>query len=83
MWGWYDDELALVTPWGFDVSNIGLPVAVWQGSEDWATPPAHGAWLVDHIPRSRAHLLAGHGHLSLGLDSYGLILDDLMAIAGP
>lgn len=81
IWGWYDDELAFVTPWGFDVGDINAPVAIWQGSQDRNTPFGHGEWLVSHLPRVHPHLLPDHGHLSLGVDSFGLILDDLLTIA--
>jgi pimeloyl-ACP methyl ester carboxylesterase len=80
-WGWYDDEIALVTPWGFDLGEIDVPVAVWHGREDRFTPFAHGDWLASHIPGVRPHLLTDHGHLSLGVDSFGLILDDLLTLA--
>jgi pimeloyl-ACP methyl ester carboxylesterase len=81
IWGWHDDELAFLRPWGFDVREIRGPVAVWQGSQDRMTPFAHGEWLALRIPRSRPHLLSDHGHLSLGVNSFGPILDDLLAIA--
>jgi pimeloyl-ACP methyl ester carboxylesterase len=81
LWGWHDDELAFVTPWGFDVGDINVPVAMWQGSQDRFTPFGHGEWLASHIPAGHPHLLADHGHLSLGVDSFGLILDDLLTIA--
>jgi pimeloyl-ACP methyl ester carboxylesterase len=80
IWGWHDDELAFVRPWGFDVRDINAPVAIWQGSQDRFTPFAHGEWLALHTPGVHAHLLAEHGHLSLGVDSFGVILDDLLTI---
>jgi pimeloyl-ACP methyl ester carboxylesterase len=81
IWGWYDDEVALVTPWGFELGDLNLPVAIWQGSQDRMTPLAHGEWLASQIPGAHPHLLPDHGHLSLGVNSFGLILDDLLNIA--
>ena len=81
IWGWHDDELAFVTPWGLDLGDINVPVAIWQGSHDRMTPRAHGDWLASHIPGVHPHLLADEGHLSRGVNSFGLILDELLAIA--
>ena len=79
--GWYDDDKAFVWPWGFDLAAVGCDVAVWHGGEDRMVPFAHGSWLVEHLPRPRAHLLAAEGHLSLLVGGFGRILDDLLELA--
>ena len=77
-WGWYDDDLAFVRPWGFDVSSIAVPVSVWQGRHDLMVPFSHGEWLVEHVADARSHLRPEHGHLSLAVGAIGAIFDDLL-----
>lgn len=77
-----DDGLAAVSPWGFDVADIRVPVAVWQGRQDAMVPYAHGTWLATHVPHARAHLFDDEGHLSLvaRLEEVLLDLQQLAAI---
>lgn len=78
--GWRDDDIAFVTPWGFDLPSIQTPVAVWQGGADMMVPLAHGAWLAAHIPGSEEHLLPEEGHISLVVNKIGDVLDGLLAM---
>ena len=76
-----DDGLAIVAPWGFEVADITVPVAVWQGRQDAMVPFEHGVWLADNIPTARAHLYEDEGHLTL-VNQMDRILADLKALAG-
>jgi len=48
--GWVDDDLAFVTPWGFDPAAIAVPTQVWYGSSDVLVPPRHGEWIAATVP---------------------------------
>jgi pimeloyl-ACP methyl ester carboxylesterase len=63
-WGWVDDDLVFVKPWGFDISEIRVPVEVRYGLTDVLVPAAHGAWLAAHVPNATVVTEAGKGHLS-------------------
>jgi pimeloyl-ACP methyl ester carboxylesterase len=79
--GWRDDDLAFVSSWGFGVSDITVPVAVWYGREDRMVPFAHGAWLAAEIPAADDHALDGEGHLSM-IARMDTILGDLVSHGG-
>jgi pimeloyl-ACP methyl ester carboxylesterase len=78
-WGWFDDDMAFVKPWGFDQAAIPGSVHVWQGRHDRMVPFAHGEWLAAHVGHACPHLFDEHGHLTLALDAMPRILDELLA----
>lgn len=63
VYGWADDDLAFTQPWGFDVSEITVPVLVRYGSTDVLVPRAHGDWLAAHVPGCIVKLDDDAGHL--------------------
>jgi len=79
IWGMYDEDIALARDWGFDVSQISVPVAVWQGTKDEMVPFAHGQWLANNVPHAQAHFLPGLAHLSLVFGYFDKVLDNLIA----
>lgn len=79
IWGWFDDDLAFVRDWGFELDDLRVPVSVWQGSEDTMVPFAHGRWLAANVPEATARLLDGEGHLSIGATQFDRIVQELVA----
>jgi pimeloyl-ACP methyl ester carboxylesterase len=77
--GWFDDDMAFIRTWGFDLQEIRVPAFVYQGGQDLMVPAAHGRWLVAALPDARDHLLASEGHLSVYTERMGQLLDDLAA----
>jgi pimeloyl-ACP methyl ester carboxylesterase len=69
--GWWDDNVASLSPWGFELSSIRVPVKVWHGRHDRFVPFQHGQWLAEHIPRAEAALSDTDGHLSLVVEKVG------------
>ena len=62
--GWIDDDLAFITPWGFDVEELQLPVEIRYGATDVLVPPSHGEWLAAHIKHATVVVDERGGHLS-------------------
>jgi pimeloyl-ACP methyl ester carboxylesterase len=75
--GWLDDDLAFVSPWGFEPSDLRVPTYVWQGSEDLMVPYAHGEFLAAQLPDAVVHLEQGEGHLSITVGAFPRMLDEI------
>ena len=60
--GGWDDCISQMTPWGFDVSQISIPMLLLHGGRDKAVPFSHGQWLAEHIPGVEAWFFPEEGH---------------------
>jgi pimeloyl-ACP methyl ester carboxylesterase len=81
--GWVDDDLAFTRSWGFELEEISVPTAIWQGSADLMVPFAHGKWFAAHLPGATVHLEQGEGHHSVGIGALDPMLDELVGAAKP
>ncbi|MGB8195961.1 MAG: alpha/beta hydrolase [Acidimicrobiales bacterium] len=63
--GFYDDDRAIMTEWGFDPTTITVPVSVWFGDHDLMVPRTHGEWLAANLPTSVRYFFPGDGHVTL------------------
>lgn len=63
--GLVDDDLAYVSPWGFDPAEVRAPTLVMHGGRDRVVPPAHGRWLAERLPNAELWLQREEGHISV------------------
>lgn len=66
-------------PWGFSLSDIRVPVAVWHGGKDNSVPPVMGKRIAAAIPGAQMHLLPDESHLFF-LSRWREILGDLLSL---
>jgi pimeloyl-ACP methyl ester carboxylesterase len=62
--GWVDDNLAFLRPWGFNLSDIRVPVLLWHGENDVFSPAAHTRWLAGQIPGAELRVEPNAAHFS-------------------
>ncbi|MDX1634816.1 MAG: alpha/beta hydrolase [Marinobacter sp.] len=51
--------------WGFELSEVKVPVTVFQGTDDPFTPPDFARHLVESLPHARLEMLPQRGHFYL------------------
>ncbi|MEP9365704.1 alpha/beta hydrolase [Nocardioides sp. CN2-186] len=69
-----NDLILFTRPWGFEASDVTVPVRWWHGDDDHIVPFRHGRYLVDRLPDATMSVIDGESHLG-GLG----IAEDVMA----
>lgn len=76
--GEVDDDLAYVSPWGFDLRAVRPPLLLVQGGSDRVVPPQHAASLLERLPDAELWIRPRDGHVSV-LTALGVTLDWALA----
>jgi pimeloyl-ACP methyl ester carboxylesterase len=63
--GLIDDDLAYVTPWGFDPARVTAPTLLLHGGKDGIVPSSHSEWLGRVCPSAELRLSPDDGHISI------------------
>ena len=56
-------------PRGYALSDVRVPVDIYQGGQDRHVPPEMGRFLAEQLPCAELHYYPGDGHLSILLSS--------------
>lgn len=65
-------------PWGFNMSDLQIPVLLWHGNEDKSILPLTGKMQAEAIPKCTAKFLPNEGHYSLYINHIDEILQTLI-----
>ncbi|MGN6816472.1 MAG: alpha/beta fold hydrolase, partial [Solirubrobacterales bacterium] len=64
VWGYVDDVLGVIQPWGFNVTEIRIPTRIQYGLTDVLVPRQHGEWLADNVPTAEVVIDEEGGHFA-------------------
>jgi len=72
------DAEIYATPWGFDLEEVRVPVALWHGTKDRTFAAQLAEDVAKRLPNCEFHLVEGAGHYSLPIRHIHEIVADLM-----
>lgn len=73
------EEIAFVgRPWGFNLTDITVPVGIWHGALDRTVSVESSEYLAETIPNAQLEVHDDVGHLLLPVDYAEEILEFLM-----
>ena len=73
------DVVLFTRHWGFELSDVKVPIRWWHGDADHIVPIAHGHHVVERLPDATFALLPGESHLA-GLGAAEVVLDTLLEL---
>ena len=73
------DAILFTRHWGFEASDVKVPVRWWHGDDDHIIPHAHGVHMVARLPKATFSSIDGESHLG-GMGLATEVLDELMSL---
>ena len=70
-------DVTIPATWPIPLSDIRVPVHLWQGEQDISVPPSSSRYLAQQIPGCQATFIPNAGHFSV-FEHMGEILDTLV-----
>jgi pimeloyl-ACP methyl ester carboxylesterase len=72
------DVILFTRHWGFEVSDLAVPVTWWHGDSDNIVPLAHAEHIVPRFPQAELRIRPGESHLG-GLGAAEEVLETILA----
>lgn len=76
--GPYQESLLMVQDWGFKLQDVGVPINLWNGTEDQNVPIEMAKYVSESLPDGELNIIDGEGHLSLFAKNVEKILRNLL-----
>jgi pimeloyl-ACP methyl ester carboxylesterase len=76
--GHYHEIRLFARPWGFQLSEIQMPIQLWHGEEDKVILLIAAQRQARAIPNCQAHFIPGEGHYSLYINRHEEILKGII-----
>lgn len=71
------DGILFTRHWGFEPSDVDVPVWWWHGDADNIVPLAHAEWLAGHLRHATLRVRHGESHLG-GMGIAGEVIDTVL-----
>lgn len=79
--GWFDEDVAIERPWGFDPATIATDITWWHSDGDRNAPLSAARRLVGSLPHARLQIWTDAGHLT-PFHKEPEVLDELLSRVG-
>lgn len=59
------DDRCFVSPWGFALRDLDVPLWLWHGDRDALAPLHHASYIAERVGSAQLKVCAGEGHIAM------------------